>query len=142
MNWNVIETNWSQFTDHIKEQWSELGDSDMESIAGRRERLVDQLARTYGISTADAEEQVRSFEASNITFKGPIKVRTYARITSAEADYMMAATACGAKSGDAKDLCMRDAKERETRTIDDALANKNAVENRARMRSDSLEAGG
>jgi uncharacterized protein YjbJ (UPF0337 family) len=142
MNWDVIESNWSQFTDHIKEQWSALGDSHLDRIAGRRERLVDQLARTYGISTADAEGQVRGFEASNITFKGPIKARTYARITSAEADYMMAATVCGAKSGDAKDLCMQDAKARETRTIDDALANKDAVENRARMRSDSPEAGG
>jgi uncharacterized protein YjbJ (UPF0337 family) len=142
MNWDVIESNWGQFTDHIKEQWSALGDSHLDRIAGQRERLVDQLARTYGISTSDAEGQVRSFEASNITFKGPIKARTYARITSAEADYMMAATVCGTQAGRAKDLCLRDAKDRETRTIDEALANESAIENRPRMRSDSPEAGG
>ena len=88
MNWDVIESNWKQFTDVVKEQWSKLSDDDLQRIAGRRDRLGAQIAETYGVSHEEAEKQLQSFETSNITYKGAIKARTYARITSAEADYM------------------------------------------------------
>jgi uncharacterized protein YjbJ (UPF0337 family) len=142
MNWDVIASNWRQFTDHIKEQWSKLSDSHLERIAGQRDRLVEQIEETYGIAKDEAEGQVRAFEASNITYQGAIKARTYARITSAEADYMIATAECGAKSGSEKDLCMRDAETRQTKTIGDAIANRNAVESRAQSDRDARDAGG
>jgi uncharacterized protein YjbJ (UPF0337 family) len=130
MNWYVIESNWKQFTDVVKEQWSKLSDDDVQRIAGRRDRLGAQIAEKYGVSHEEAEKQLQSFETSNIMFKGAIKARTYARITSAEADYMIAKTECGTRSGTEKDLCMRDAESRKAKTIGDAIANKDAVEAR------------
>jgi uncharacterized protein YjbJ (UPF0337 family) len=141
MNWDVIESNWKQFTDLIKEQWSKLSDDDLDKIAGRRDRLGARIEETYGISKDEAELQVQSFEASNITYKGAIKARTYARITSAEADYMIATAECGTKSDGERDLCMRDAETKQTKTIGDAIANKNAVEARTKAGPDSLDAG-
>jgi uncharacterized protein YjbJ (UPF0337 family) len=140
MNWDVIESNWKQFTDHVKEQWDRLGDDDMRMIAGRRDRLAEQIVATYGISNDEAERQIQSFEASNITFKGALKARTYARITSAEADYMIATAKCGSKSGAEKDLCLRDAKTDQTKTVDDAIANREAVESRSQKDPASHEA--
>ena len=99
MNWDVIESNWKQFTGLVKEQWSALSDDHLRMIAGRRDRLAAQIEQTYGVSKDEAEQQIQSFEASNITYKGAIKARTYARITSAEADYMIATTECGTRSG-------------------------------------------
>jgi uncharacterized protein YjbJ (UPF0337 family) len=141
MNWDVIESNWNQFTDLVKEQWSKLSDDDLQAIAGQRDRLAAQIAETYGISKDDADKQVGSFEASNITYKGAIKARTYARIASAKADFMIATTECGTKSGSEMDLCMRDAETKQTKTIGDALANENAVEARTQACHDSLVAG-
>ena len=130
MNWDVIESNWMQFAGLVKEQWNQLSDDHLGAIAGRRDRLVAQIEETYGVSKDEAEEQVCGFEMSNITFKGAIQARTFARITSAEADYMIAATECRTKSGSERDLCIRVAGAKQTKTIDDAIANKDAVEAR------------
>jgi uncharacterized protein YjbJ (UPF0337 family) len=139
MNWDVIESNWKQFTDVVKEQWSKLTDDHVQRIAGRRDRLGAEIATMYGVSNEEAEKQLQSFETSNITYKGGIKARTYARITSAEADYMIATTECGTRSGSEKDLCMRDAESRQAKTISDASANKDAVEARTQGSRVSLD---
>jgi uncharacterized protein YjbJ (UPF0337 family) len=141
MNWDVIESNWKQFAGLVKEQWSKLGDDDLQTIAGHRDRLAAKIEQSYGVSKDEAEQQVQTFEASNITYKGPIKARTFARITSAEADYMIAATECDTKSGSEKALCMRDAETKQTKTIDDAIANKDAVEARTQAGHDSVVIG-
>ena len=139
MNWNVIESNWKQFIDLVKEQWSQLGDDQVREVAGRRDRLLAAIVESYGVSRDEAERQVQSFVASNITFHGAIQARTYARITSAEADYMIATTECGTKSGTEKDLCMRDAEAKQAKSIGDAIANRNAVEARTQAHPESLQ---
>ena len=90
MNWDVIECNWKQFTGHVKEQWGRLSDDHCEEIAGKRDRLAKRLEEAYGITQAESEEQIQSFERSNITYRGAIKARTHARIAAADADYMIA----------------------------------------------------
>ena len=52
---------------------------------------------------------------------------------------MMATTECGTKSGSERDLCMRDAETRQTKTIGDAIANKNDVEARTQAGRPSLK---
>ena len=136
MNWDVIESNWKQFTGLVKEQWSQLSDDHLREIAGRRDRLAAQIEETYGVSKDEAEKQVQSFEASNITYRGALQARTVARITSAEADYMIATAECGTKSGSEKDLCMHAAEAKQTKTIDDAIANKDTVEARTQAGHD------
>jgi hypothetical protein len=117
----------------------QIDDDELRQIAGRRDRLGAQIEEAYGISKGEAERQVRSFEASNITYKGAIKARTFARITSAEADYMIAKSECGTKAGREKDLCLRDAEAKQARTIGDAIANREAVEARTQACHNSLE---
>ena len=136
MNWDVIESNWKQFAGLVKEQWSQLTDDHLREIAGQRDRLGAQIEKTYGVSKDEAERQVQSFEASNITYKGALQARTAARVTSAEADYMIATTECQTKSGSERDLCMRTAEDKQTKTIDEALANKLAVEARTQAAHD------
>lgn len=139
MNWDVIECNWKQFTGHVKEQWGKLTDDQLEKIAGKRDLLVDRIHETYGITKDEAEKQIKSFEESNITYKGAIKSRTHARIAAADADYMIAKVECGTKSGNEKDLCVSEAQANQTKTIGDATANKNAVDARAQAGQDARD---
>jgi len=139
MNWYVIESNWKQFAGYVREQWGELTDDQLEKIAGKRDLLADRIHEAYGISKDEAEKQIKSFEESNITYKGAIKSRTYARIATADADYMIAKAACGTKSGNEKDLCVSEAQARQTKTIGDATANKNAVDARAQAGQDTRD---
>ena len=62
MNWLAIEANWKQFKGRVKEHWGRLVDDDLDTIAGRRDRLKGQLQATYGITEEQAENQVKSFE--------------------------------------------------------------------------------
>ena len=62
MNWDQIEGNWKQFKGKIKEQWGELTDDDYDKIAGKRDQLVSNIQKKYGISKEEAEKQVDDWE--------------------------------------------------------------------------------
>ena len=55
MDWNEIESNWSQFKSTIKQKWSKLTDADLDVIGGRRSRLEDSISKRYGF----ADEHIR-----------------------------------------------------------------------------------
>jgi uncharacterized protein YjbJ (UPF0337 family) len=63
MNWDRIEGNWKQLKGRIREQWGRLTDDELDSIAGKRERLAGSLQNSYGIAKDEAETQIRDFEA-------------------------------------------------------------------------------
>jgi hypothetical protein len=42
-----------------------FGDSELESIAGKRPELLKTIQTAYGITRADAEREIRAFEARN-----------------------------------------------------------------------------
>jgi uncharacterized protein YjbJ (UPF0337 family) len=65
MNWNRSEENWKQIRDGIKQEWSELADSQVDSIAGRRDELLEKIQENYGVGREDAERQVTVWEMSN-----------------------------------------------------------------------------
>lgn len=64
MDWNRVVGNWRPLKGKFKEQWSLLTDSQLESIAGQRERLVGALQQSYKISKDEADRQVRDWENS------------------------------------------------------------------------------
>lgn len=56
MDWNRIEGNWKQFKGHVKEQWGQLTDDDLDQIEGRRDQLEGKIQERYG----KAKDEVRS----------------------------------------------------------------------------------
>ncbi|MFO1336888.1 MAG: CsbD family protein [Burkholderiaceae bacterium] len=63
MAWDRVEGNWKQLKGKVLEQWGKLTDDDMDVIAGKREQLAGKIQERYGIAKADAENEVRSWEA-------------------------------------------------------------------------------
>jgi uncharacterized protein YjbJ (UPF0337 family) len=58
MDWTVIEGNWTQLKDSIKQQWCQLTDDDLDEIAGKREQLASRLVALYGMNEAAADEEI------------------------------------------------------------------------------------
>ncbi len=64
MNWDTIRGNWKQMIGSVKEQWGKLTDDDLTVIEGRRDQLIGQIQKRYGLAREAAEAQVRSWEAT------------------------------------------------------------------------------
>ena len=63
MNWDRIEGNWRQLKGKVRETWGRLTDDQLDTIAGKREKLAGSLQDSYGIEKDEAENQIRDFEA-------------------------------------------------------------------------------
>lgn len=58
MNWNTIEGKWTEFQGVLKDKWGKLTDNDMQSIGGKRDRLVGRLQQLYGKKRDEIESDV------------------------------------------------------------------------------------
>ncbi|SFN23411.1 CsbD family protein [Nitrosomonas communis] len=58
MSWDKIEGKWRYLIGKVKEQWGKFNDNDCERIAGKREKLIGDIQKKYGISKEEAEKQV------------------------------------------------------------------------------------
>jgi uncharacterized protein YjbJ (UPF0337 family) len=58
MNKDQIEGNWKQLKGIVKQQWGKLTDDQIDLIEGRREELAGKIQEAYGLSKAEAEEQI------------------------------------------------------------------------------------
>ncbi|MGR9108019.1 MAG: CsbD family protein [Gammaproteobacteria bacterium] len=65
MNWNQVEGNWKEFTGKAKETWGKFTDDELDQIAGKRDMLVGQIQKRYGIAQEAAEKQVKDFESAH-----------------------------------------------------------------------------
>jgi uncharacterized protein YjbJ (UPF0337 family) len=65
MDWEVIERDWKQFKEKVKQRWCRFTDENIDMIAGRRDQLVNQVEETYCITREEAEKQIRHFEERN-----------------------------------------------------------------------------
>jgi uncharacterized protein YjbJ (UPF0337 family) len=65
MNWNQVEGNWKEFTGKVKETWGKLTDDELDQIAGKRDILVGQIQKKYGLAQEAAEKQVKEFETTH-----------------------------------------------------------------------------
>ncbi|HSQ04873.1 MAG TPA: CsbD family protein [Burkholderiales bacterium] len=62
MNWDQVEGKWTEVKGKMREKWGELSDDDLQTIAGKREKLMGILQRRYGIAKEEAERQLAEFE--------------------------------------------------------------------------------
>lgn len=69
MNWNIVEGNWKQFQGKVKTQWGKLTDDQLDVIAGKRVELAGKIQEAYGISTDEADKQIKAFEELNKDYK-------------------------------------------------------------------------
>lgn len=69
MNWDIVQGNWKQFSGRVKTQWGKLTDDQIDVIAGKRLNLAGKIQEAYGVSTDEAESQIKRFEAANKDFK-------------------------------------------------------------------------
>ena len=70
MNLDEAGNNLEAFRKRVQQRWRQLGDEQVERIAGRREQLSRELERTYGLSHEDAEAEIDDFERGGGTVAG------------------------------------------------------------------------
>jgi uncharacterized protein YjbJ (UPF0337 family) len=61
MDWNNIKTDWIHFSKKFKDKWPKLTDTDLNTIAGKRDVLVDRLCKTYNTDKVKMEKEVDAF---------------------------------------------------------------------------------
>ncbi len=66
MDWNFIEASWPQFRDEVRAHWRRLTEAQLDLIAGRRAHLASNIEDAYALTGAEAERQIRGFEARNL----------------------------------------------------------------------------
>jgi uncharacterized protein YjbJ (UPF0337 family) len=69
MNWNLAQTSWQQFKGTVRARWLKLTDEQLEAISGNRAQLLANLQTAYGITRADAERELRAFEARHKNYR-------------------------------------------------------------------------
>jgi len=62
MNWDILEGKWQQMKGSVREKWGKLTDSDMEQIAGNKDRLLGKLQERYGYSRDEAERALNDWD--------------------------------------------------------------------------------
>jgi uncharacterized protein YjbJ (UPF0337 family) len=65
MDWNFTKVSWQRFRDEVHANWGRLTFTHLDSIAGSRERLASKIEEEYGVTSNEAERQIKSFEARN-----------------------------------------------------------------------------
>jgi len=65
MDWNLVETSWQRFRDEVHANWGRLTSAHLDLIAGSRARLASKIEEAYGLTSNEAEQQIKSFEARN-----------------------------------------------------------------------------
>jgi uncharacterized protein YjbJ (UPF0337 family) len=65
MDWNHVEASWQQFRGEVHANWGRLTPVHLDIIAGRRACLSNEIEEAYGVTSEEAERQIKSFEARN-----------------------------------------------------------------------------
>lgn len=66
MNWDKAGNNWNEFRQLVEERWRALSPRQVSRIEGRRDKLVEALQQTYGLSEHQADVEVKRFEAGAV----------------------------------------------------------------------------
>ena len=69
MNWMLAENHWLQFKGRVRARWIRLDEEQLAAIAGKRPELLKSIQSIYGLSRADAEREIRAFEARNRDYR-------------------------------------------------------------------------
>ena len=63
MDWITAAVEWSNFRGVVRTNWGKLTDVDLAGISGDRGCLANRIQERYGLSSTQAEQQIRNFEA-------------------------------------------------------------------------------
>lgn len=63
MDWMAATAEWSNFKGVVRTNWGRFTDSDLTGIRGDRARLALHIQECYHLTGAQAEQQIRNFEA-------------------------------------------------------------------------------
>jgi len=102
----------------------------------------DQLSgNPKDVCVADAKAaEKKAIADAEAQYKNTDKARRDAKIAAAEADYDVAKARCGAKTGNDKDVCVKEAKATETKAKADAKATEKVASVKEDARQDKMDA--
>jgi hypothetical protein len=63
MDWIAAAAEWKNFQREVGTHWRQLSSSQLDTIAGMRGRLAEEVRVSYGLTQEQAEQQILSFEA-------------------------------------------------------------------------------
>ena len=64
MEWNQIEGQWDIIKGKVKEKWGKFTDDDLTLMKGKRDALIGQIKKTYGVAKEEAERQIEEFRTT------------------------------------------------------------------------------
>lgn len=67
MNQDTLKGQWTQLRGKVREKWGKLTNDDVDQIQGRAEQLIGKIQERYGIARADAERQLKEWQADTGT---------------------------------------------------------------------------
>ena len=70
MDWNVAADDWAHFRSEVHSRWRRLSESQLDTIAGRRVSLAEQVRESYGLTEDQVESAICFFEACNESLRG------------------------------------------------------------------------
>ena len=62
MNWDLIESGWSEYKASAKRQWDRLSEQQLACTKGKREYLKSRVREAYSLSREEAERQVSDWQ--------------------------------------------------------------------------------
>lgn len=71
MDWNLIQSNWTELKGSVKATWSKINDYNLYVIAGDRTRLAGKIQETYWISRDEVERQIAEWQERQKNLRGP-----------------------------------------------------------------------
>ena len=71
MDWNLIESNWTQLKGSVKATWGKINDYNLYVIAGDRTRLAGKIQETYWISQEEVERQIAEWQSRQKKLQDP-----------------------------------------------------------------------
>ncbi|HTJ16494.1 MAG TPA: hypothetical protein VL494_06895 [Steroidobacteraceae bacterium] len=69
MNWTLAQNNWHQFKGRVRARWMKMDEEQLAVIAGNRAALLNSIQSVYGLTRAEAERDIRAFEARNRDYR-------------------------------------------------------------------------
>lgn len=128
-------------TDDAKAAYKAAKDSATETYKAARVKC-DALSgnpKNVCIEEAKAAEK-RSKAEAEAQYKNTPKAHMKARIAAADADYSVAKEKCNAQSGNAKDVCIKEAKAVHTKAVVDAKSSKKISDVKSEATEDKRDA--
>ena len=69
MDWTLVQNNWHQFKGRVRARWMKMNEEQLAVIAGNRAALLNSIQSVYGLTRAEAEREIRAFEARNKDYR-------------------------------------------------------------------------